>query len=283
MQIFSDTRSLRQHLQPLRQAGKRVGLVPTMGNLHAGHMRLVEQARQDSDIVVATIFVNPMQFGPDEDLQRYPRTPEDDLALLAEHACDVVFMPAVEVMYPNGLQQQTVVSVPALSERHCGTGRPGHFDGVATVVSKLFNLVQPDLAFFGQKDYQQLAIIRKLCADLCFAISIIGVETVREASGLALSSRNHYLSEAEKVEAGRLSQTLRECAGLIGEGERNYAKLELFFQKNLNSNMLHTEYFSICNASTLEPASPDDRELVILAAVHIGSTRLIDNITLILT
>ena len=282
MRIFTDTSSLRQHLQPLRHGARRIGLVPTMGNLHEGHLYLVDCARQQSGHVVATIFVNPMQFGPNEDLERYPRTPGQDQEQLQAHGCDALFMPPVAEMYPRGLEQQTRVVVPELAGLHCGAARPGHFDGVATIVSKLFNLVQPDLAFFGLKDYQQLLIIRQMAADLCFPLDIIGVPTQREPSGLALSSRNQYLSAEERQQAPRLYQSLQQLRTAIVGGERDYRNMELSAQKTLASTLVKPEYIAICNAATLQPAKEQDKALVILAAIRLGSTRLIDNITLTL-
>lgn len=288
MQICYTTQALRQALNNERRNGKTIAVVPTMGNLHAGHIKLVHKANELADITVATIFVNPMQFGRNEDLDKYPRTPDADIHKLTEAGCDYLFTPPVSEVYPDGLDQHTVVTVPGISERYCGASRPGHFDGVATVVSKLFNLVQPDHAVFGLKDYQQFQVIRKMTLDLCFPIQLTGVPTEREPSGLALSSRNGYLSEAEKSTAILLYQTLQETAGRILSDNTAFRPLEDDAAGQLQSSGLRPDYFSICDADTLEPA--DDhvhrqpgQKLVILAAAFVGNTRLIDNLELTLT
>lgn len=282
MQIFHDSQELRQYLQQYRADEQRIALVPTMGNLHEGHLTLVDMARSVSDHIVASIFINPLQFGAGEDLDRYPRTPQEDVNSLLARGCDCVFMPPVEAVYPRGLENQTLVHVPGLSEGHCGASRPGHFDGVATVVSKLFNLVQPDLAFFGQKDYQQLQIIRRMTADLCFPVEIIGVPTCREADGLAMSSRNSYLDAGQRSIAPKLYATLETLAERIRTGERDYRRLESEASKQLQAAGLHPDHVTICHAETLAPATADDHGLVILAAAYLGDTRLIDNMTLTL-
>lgn len=279
MHICHQVDELRQRLQQYRQQGKRIALVPTMGNLHRGHIRLVEVAAARADIVVSSIFVNPMQFGRNEDMDRYPRTPEADIEKLTAAGCHILFAPAVSEVYPLGLEQHTVVSVPGISDRHCGASRPGHFDGVATVVSKLFNIVQPDHAVFGLKDYQQFKVISKMNQDLCFGIELTGVETERDDDGLALSSRNTYLASDEKTTALLIIQTLRETAQRIRNGERNYALLEQQARSHFESQQIRPDYFAICNADDLAPAATEDTELVILAAAFVGSTRLIDNVT----
>lgn len=277
MELIHRIKDLRHFLQSHRSAGKRVALVPTMGNLHAGHIRLVEEARKHGDIVVCTIFVNPMQFGPNEDLDAYPRTLDADVAKLRAADCDCVFAPGVGEVYPNGLQQQTVVSVPGVSARHCGASRPGHFDGVATVVSKLFNMVEPDTALFGLKDYQQFMVITRMVADLCMAVQLVGVETQREASGLALSSRNGYLSDDEKQRAATLYQVLQSAAHQLRAGDA-VAEVEALAKTQLATVGFRPDYFTVCHAQTLEPASSNDQDLVILAAAWMSKTRLIDNI-----
>lgn len=283
MQTLNDTGTLRQHQAEWQRQGLKVGLVPTMGNLHDGHIRLVNEARNNCDIVVTTIFVNPMQFGANEDLSAYPRTPEQDSARLTAAGCDLLFMPAASLIYPDGLDQQTQVTVPGLSERHCGSSRPGHFTGVATVVSKLFNLIPADIAFFGRKDYQQLQIIRKLARDLCFPHKIIGINTVREADGLAMSSRNQYLDPNERALAPSLYETLQETAAAITSGERDYRTLEHRMAARLDASGFRTDYLNICHADSLAPARQHDRSLVILAAARLGKARLIDNIELCLS
>lgn len=277
MELIHHISALRHFVQAHRLAGKRVALVPTMGNLHAGHIRLVEEARKHGELVVCSIFVNPMQFGANEDLDAYPRTLDADMTKLRAAGCDCVFAPTVAEVYPNGLQRQTVVSVPGVSVRHCGASRPGHFDGVATVVSKLFNMVQPDTALFGLKDYQQFMVISKMVADLCMAVQLVGVETQRETSGLALSSRNGYLSAEEKQRASTLYKVLRLSAEQLRAGIA-VTDVEAQARTLLESVGFKPDYFNVCHAQTLEPASNTDRDLVILAAAWMGKTRLIDNV-----
>ena len=278
MQIFETRDALQQQLQGLRQSGKTIGLVPTMGNLHEGHLALVAAARQKADFVLATIFVNPLQFGPAEDLDNYPRTLSTDCDRLTTAGCDAVFVPAVSEMYPNGLQNQTLVSVPGLSQKHCGASRPGHFDGVCTVVCKLFNLTQPDIAFFGEKDYQQLQVIRKMAADLCIPVRIEGVPIVRNAGGLALSSRNGYLDGEQLALAPLLHEQLVVAATAIEGGNKDFSGIEAGAKATLDAAGFRTDYFTICHAGTLEAARPGDTDLVILAAAWLDETRLIDNI-----
>ncbi len=278
MQIFEKRNSLQLQLEGLRQSGKTIGLVPTMGNLHDGHLALVAAACQKADFVLATIFVNPLQFGPAEDLENYPRTLSADCDILTNAGCDALFVPAESDMYPNGLQAQTIVSVPGLSEKHCGSSRPGHFDGVCTVVCKLFNLIHPDIAFFGEKDYQQLQMIRKMTTDLCIPVRIEGVPIVRNASGLALSSRNGYLDDEQMSLAPLLHERLQDTGNAIKGGHTDYVALEAEAKTALDAAGFRTDYFTICNASTLDAARPADTDLVILAAAWLGKTRLIDNI-----
>lgn len=282
MQCFETQDDLQAHLELVRHSGKTIGLVPTMGNLHEGHLSLVDAARKQSDFVLATIFVNPMQFGPDEDLDNYPRTLEADLRKLEEKSCDGVFIPSVAEMYPGGLENQTLVTVPGLSERHCGASRPVHFGGVCTVVCKLFNLTNPDLAFFGEKDYQQLQIIRKMTADLCLPVNIIGVPTVRLPSGLAMSSRNNYLDKGQLETAPALQATLQSTAEKLTLSQKDFDGLQADAVNTLQENGFKVDYFTICHAHTLEPANSSDKSLVILAAAWLGPTRLIDNIHVVL-
>ncbi|PTS83052.1 pantoate--beta-alanine ligase [Pseudomonas sp. HMWF032] len=278
MNTVKSVRELRAAVAQARAEGKQIAFVPTMGNLHAGHAALVEKAAQRADFVVASIFVNPLQFGPSEDLDKYPRTLLADQEKLVEAGCHLLFTPDVEEMYPGGMDGQTRVSVPGVSEGLCGASRPGHFEGVATVVSKLFNMVQPDLAIFGQKDFQQLAVIRTLVRDLNMPIQIIGEPTVRAEDGLALSSRNGYLSAEQRAAAPVLYRTLREMADAIQAGERDYAKLIHAAQAQHSSAGFRPDYLEVREANGLRPATMDDQQLVILVAAFIGSTRLIDNL-----
>jgi len=278
MQTHHSIESLQIILKQQVQLGNSIALVPTMGNLHAGHISLVEEAKKQCDYVVASIFVNPMQFGRDEDLDAYPRTLQADIKKLETAACDLLFAPSATEMYPQGVDSQTVVSVPELSRRHCGAARPGHFDGVATVVSKLFNIVRPDKAIFGLKDFQQYLIISRMVKDLCFPIEIIGMETLRESSGLAMSSRNGYLNSEQKHNAAVLYRQLLQAQTDIAAGADNFSDLEAKASQDLQQAGIQVQYFSICNAENLEPATGTNTELVILVAAYVGNTRLIDNI-----
>ena len=280
MNTVKTVRELRAAVARARSEGKRVGLVPTMGNLHSGHAALVVKAAQRADFVVASIFVNPLQFGPTEDQATYPRTLPADQETLLQAGCHLLFAPSVEEMYPHGMEDQTLVSVPHLSEGLCGASRPGHFDGVATVVSKLFNMVQPDLAIFGQKDFQQLAVIRALVRDLNMPIQIIGEPTVRAADGLALSSRNGYLSEEQRAAAPALYRVIKHIAEAIHIGERDLNFLLANGVDQLKAAGFRLDYLEIRNATTLRPTTAEDHDLVILAAAYMGSTRLIDNLHL---
>lgn len=269
---------LRAAVARARGEGKRIAFVPTMGNLHEGHVALVEKAGQRADFVVASIFVNPLQFGPNEDLAKYPRTLVADQEKLVAAGCQLLFHPDVEEMYPHGQEGQTRVSVPGVSEGLCGGSRPGHFEGVATVVTKLFNMVQPDLAVFGEKDFQQLAVIRTLVRDLNMPIQIIGEPTVRAEDGLALSSRNGYLSAEQRAAAPALYGTLQRLASAIRGGNRDFAQLIEGGQASLVSAGFRPDYLEIREASSLRPAQVDDTQLVILGAAFMGTTRLIDNL-----
>ncbi len=270
---------LRAAVARARGEGKRIAFVPTMGNLHEGHVALVEKAGQRADFVVASIFVNPLQFGPNEDLAKYPRTLVADQEKLVAAGCQLLFHPDVEEMYPHGQEGQTRVSVPGVSEGLCGGSRPGHFEGVATVVTKLFNMVQPDLAVFGEKDFQQLAVIRTLVRDLNMPIQIIGEPTVRAEDGLALSSRNGYLSAEQRAAAPALYRTLQQLASAIRDGNRDFAQLIEAGQASLVSAGFRPDYLEIREASSLRPAEANDTQLVILGAAFMGTTRLIDNLT----
>ncbi|WP_330207111.1 pantoate--beta-alanine ligase [Pseudomonas sp. AM14(2022)] len=280
MNTVKTVRELRAAVARARSEGKRIGFVPTMGNLHSGHIALITKATQRVDFVVASIFVNPLQFGAGEDLDKYPRTLAADQEKLLQAGCHLLFAPTVEEMYPDGMAGQTRVSVPQLSEGLCGASRPGHFEGVATVVSKLFNMVQPDLAIFGQKDFQQLAVIRALVHDLNMPIQIIGEPTVRAADGLALSSRNGFLNEDQRAVAPVVYRTLSAIAESIKQGERDYPALIAAQVQQLEAAGLRPDYLEIRHALTLRPATAEDRDLVILVAAFLGTTRLIDNLHL---
>ena len=278
MNTVKTVRELRAAVARARREGKRIGFVPTMGNLHSGHAALVTKAAQHADFVVASIFVNPLQFGAGEDLDKYPRTLAADQERLLQAGCHLLFAPDVEQMYPDGMAVQTRVSVPQLSEGLCGASRPGHFEGVATVVSKLFNMVQPDLAVFGEKDYQQLAVIRAMVRDLNMPIQIIGEPIVRAEDGLALSSRNGYLSPEQRAAAPALYRTLSAMAEAIGKGQRDFPALVAEGQAQLASAGFRPDYLEVRHALTLRPAMVDDRDVVVLAAAYLGTTRLIDNL-----
>lgn len=280
MNTVKTVRELRAAVARARGEGKRIAFVPTMGNLHSGHAALVTKAAQRADFVVASIFVNPLQFGAGEDLDKYPRTLAADQETLLQAGCHLLFAPTVEEMYPDGMTVQTRVSVPQLSEGLCGASRPGHFEGVATVVSKLFNMVQPDLAVFGEKDYQQLAVIRAMVRDLNMPIQIIGEPTVRADDGLALSSRNGYLSAEQRAAAPMLYKVLSLLAEAVRRGQRDYLTLLAEGQAQLTAAGFRPDYLEVRHAVSLKPAQADDRDLVILGAAYLGSTRLIDNLYL---
>lgn len=277
MRTLSDIVELRQALAQARQQGRRIGLVPTMGNLHQGHMALVEAARARADLVVASIFVNPLQFGAGEDLDAYPRTLTDDQAKLEAAGCDLLFTPTSATLYPQGLDAPTSVHVPAVSEGLCGASRPGHFDGVATVVAMLFNLFQPDLACFGEKDRQQLAVIRKLTADLHFPVEIVGVPIIRADDGLALSSRNGYLNADQRARAPGLYRSLCQARDALQAGEPTAAVLRDTLAQ-LSAGGLSPDYIELRRAHDLGPVTDNTDDAVLLAAVHLGSARLIDNL-----
>lgn len=280
MQIFHHIQTLRQTLANERLQGKRIGFVPTMGNLHDAHLALVKQAREQSDVVVASIFVNRLQFGLNEDWDKYPRTLDADIEKLRNAACDYLFYPGEQEIYPNGMDTQTRVIVPTMANILCGASRPGHFEGVTTVVSKLFNIVQPDVAVFGLKDYQQLAIIRRMVQDLCMPVEILEGQIVRESDGLAMSSRNGYLSADERPRVNCLYRSLKQIAERIQAGERNFAELELDAKQQIEAAGFRVDYVTICNSATLEPAAHDDRQITVLGAMFTQAARLIDNVSL---
>ena len=276
MQIFETIESLQSALSGA--AANTLGFVPTMGNLHAGHLSLVSRARGEHDLVVVSIFVNPLQFGANEDLDSYPRTLDADTAALIAAGCDFLFLPSAAELYGDDMQASTRVQVPELGTHYCGASRPGHFDGVTTVVTKLFNIVQPDAAYFGLKDYQQFSIIRKMVDDLALPVSVHGIETAREASGLALSSRNGYLSADQKAVAPLLYQTIKGIGDALAAGDQDFKRLIHAGKQQLQDAGLHPDYLAIANSATLRPATQEDSHLVILAAAFLGSTRLIDNL-----
>lgn len=280
MQLVHHAEALRGAVHAWRAQGLRIGFVPTMGNLHAGHYSLVALARRHADRVVASVFVNPTQFGPKEDFARYPRTPEQDRAGLEAHQCNVLFAPAIEEVYPHGPQETVTISVPVVTQPLEGAMRPGHFDGVATVVAKLFNLVQPDVAVFGRKDYQQLLTIRRLVRDLAFPIQIIAAPILRETNGLAMSSRNQYLSAEERERAAAIYATLRAMRDALGAG----ATIETTganARATLAAAGFRVDYAEVRRAADLGMPETGSRvDLVALIAAWLGSTRLIDNLAL---
>lgn len=277
METVVSVRELRRHVAQWRSAGQKVAFVPTMGNLHAGHGSLVEQAARRADRVIVSIFVNPLQFGPNEDFAAYPRTPLEDRKLLESLGADLLFTPEVDEMYPRGQATSARVQVPGLDEILCGAFRPGHFTGVATIVAKLLNLVQPDVALFGEKDYQQLMIIRRTVIDLCMPMEIVGVPTTREADGLAMSSRNRYLTDAERRVAPQIFAELERARMAIEAGSREFAALEQAGLAGLRQAGFRPDYFAILDAATLGPPA-DSKDLVVLTAARIGRARLIDNV-----
>lgn len=278
MQIIKTISELRS---VLKNQGN-IAFVPTMGNLHAGHIQLVEVAKQHSSCVVVSIFVNPLQFGPTEDLASYPRTLEADCEKLQAAGASIVFTPTVEEMYQGfdgiNLNQTMTITPPPIANELCGASRPGHFAGVATVVMKLFNMVQPNVAVFGQKDFQQLFIIKQMVKQFNLPIDIIGVDTVREPSGLAMSSRNGYLTDAQRASASQLNSALQSIVKSVKNGNKNYAELEQQAKADLNSQGWFADYISIRSSESLLPANSADTKLVVLGAAKLGTTRLIDNL-----
>lgn len=281
MEIYSQISELRKAIKLHRLNNLKIGFVPTMGNLHAGHLSLIDAARQSCDIVVASIFVNPTQFGPNEDLDKYPRTLEQDCKKLLSHQTNILFTPSETDIYPQG-RTQTTVCVPHITEQLCGASRPGHFDGVSTVVTKLFNIVQPDVAVFGQKDFQQLAVIQKMVQDLNLSIEIQGIATCREEDGLAMSSRNGFLTDKERQIAPQLYQSLHQIKKALLENEINHDKLRDKHTKLLENQGFSVDYLEIRDAVSLSKADHKTREAVILCAAKLGNTRLIDNLMMVL-
>ncbi|MGD8120166.1 pantoate--beta-alanine ligase [Vibrio sp. TRT 2004] len=277
MQTFAEISALREQIKQHKRDGRKVAFVPTMGNLHEGHLTLVRKARENADIVVVSIFVNPMQFDRADDLNNYPRTLDDDLSKLTTEGVDLVFTPTPEIIYPLGIENQTTVEVPGLSNILEGASRPGHFRGVATVVTKLFNIVQPDVACFGEKDFQQLAIIRKMTEDLALDTEIIGVPTVREMDGLAMSSRNGLLTIDERQRAPVLARTMRWISSAIRGGRDDYASVIEDASDQLRAAGLHPDEIFIRDARTLQVVSAETTQIVILMSAFLGKARLIDN------
>ena len=280
MEVSATAADLKHRISGLRSRGRRIAFVPTMGNLHAGHLRLMERAREHADAVVASIYVNPLQFGAGEDFAAYPRTLEADLAQLRRAGVDLLFLPSDAEVYPRGQAAQTFVEVPVLGDILCGASRPGHFRGVTTVVNRLFNLVTPDVALFGKKDYQQWLLIRMMVGDLGMPVQIVGVETERAADGLALSSRNGYLSEAERRVAPQLFATLGALKDQIEQQRAVPAEAEARANATLTRHGFRPDYVSIRRRSDLALPGPQDAELVVLAAAWLGRARLIDNVEL---
>lgn len=278
MDIFSEILPLREQIKTWKREGKRIAFVPTMGNLHEGHLTLVRTAREHADIVVASIFVNPMQFNNVDDLTNYPRTLDDDVEKLTTEKVDLVFTPTPEIMYPEGLDKQTTVDVPFISTILEGASRPGHFKGVSTVVNKLFNIVQPDVACFGEKDFQQLALIRQMVIDMALDIEIVGVATVREADSLAMSSRNNLLTLNERQRAPVLARTMRWISSQMRGGRTDYASLIEDASDQLRAADLQPDEIFIRDARTLQEPNEETTQAVILMAAFLGQVRLIDNL-----
>jgi pantoate--beta-alanine ligase len=278
METVTTIAAVRQHVRRWRGEGRRVAFVPTMGNLHPGHVSLIEMARSHGDRFVASIFVNPMQFGPNEDFAHYPRTPTQDARMLADAGCDLMFTPDVAEIYPNGSERATRVDVPGLSSILDGEFRPGHFEGVATVVAKLFHIVEPDVAVFGEKDFQQLTIIRRMVADLCMPITIVAAPTVRDPDGLAMSSRNQYLTDEERQKAPLIHQLLLAAVARLQAGDRDFAAIERTALQALVASAFRPDYFSVRRADDLSPPQADTQHLVVLVAARLGRARLIDNL-----
>ena len=278
MDTVTTVAAVREHVRRWRGEGRRVAFVPTMGNLHAGHVSLIEAARRHGDRFVASIFVNPMQFGPNEDYAQYPRTPTKDADMLTEAGCNLMFMPDVAEVYPSGSERATRVDVPSLSRVLDGEFRPGHFEGVSTIVATLFHIVEPDVAIFGEKDYQQLTIIRRMVADLCMPVEIVGAPTVRDGDGLAMSSRNQYLTSTERQVAPSIYQTLQAAANRLQAGDTEFSSIERTGVEALAKAGMKPDYFSVRRAQDLGAPAPDTKHLVVLTAARLGKARLIDNI-----
>jgi pantoate--beta-alanine ligase len=278
METVTTISAVRERVRAWRRGGERVVFVPTMGNLHAGHVSLIEAARRHGERFVASIFVNPMQFGPNEDFAHYPRTPREDERMLSSAGCDLMFMPDVAEIYPHGSERAARVEVPGLSRILEGEFRPGHMEGVSTVVAKLFHIVEPDVAVFGEKDYQQLTVIRRMVVELCMGVEIVGAPTLRDTDGLALSSRNQYLTPAERKVAPVIFATLEAAAGRLRAGDAQFSSIERSGLQALKTAGLRPDYFSVRRADDLTAPDPETRALVVLAAARLGKARLIDNV-----
>jgi pantoate--beta-alanine ligase len=278
METVTTIAAVHQHVRRWHAEGHRVAFVPTMGNLHPGHVSLIEMARRHGDRFVASIFVNPMQFGPNEDFAHYPRTPTQDARMLADAGCDLMFMPDVAEIYPNGSERATRVDVPGLSSILDGEFRPGHFEGVATVVAKLFHIVEPDVAVFGEKDFQQLAIIRRMVADLVMPITIVAAPTVRDPDGLAMSSRNQYLTDEERQKAPLIHRLLLSAVARLQSGDRDFPAIERQGLEALVSGGFRPDYFAVRRADDLTSPEPGTPHFVVLVAARLGRARLIDNL-----
>src|SRR5579864_8221052 len=281
METITTIAAVRERVHAWHREGLRVAFVPTMGNLHPGNVSLIDAARRHGDRFVASIFVNPMQFGPNEDYAHYPRTPTRDESMLADAGCNLMFMPDVAEIYPNGSERATRVDVPSLSRILDGEFRPGHFEGVSTIVAALFHIVDPDVAVFGEKDFQQLTIIRRMVADLCMPVQIVGAPTVRDADGLAMSSRNQYLTAAERALAPRIYATLQLAAQRLRAGDAELTAIERSGFRALESAGFRPEYFAVRQALDLGAPSTQARELVVLTAARLGKARLIDNVQVV--
>lgn len=278
IRVVKSAGEMKKLSEIFRKKGASIGFVPTMGYLHDGHLSLVREARKRNDLVVVSIFVNPTQFGPKEDLKKYPRNLKRDLELLSKQKVDAVFCPTVGEMYPEGFG--AYVEVKGLSDKLCGASRPGHFRGVTTIVAKLFNIISPDIAYFGQKDFQQLVIIKKMAADLNMDVKIVSMPTVREADGLAMSSRNSYLSKEERSRAPAMIRSLKLAKTLVGSGVKSAVKIKAEMAKLLKASRLKIDYISICDPRTLEEKKSVKGKTLVAAAAYAGKTRLIDNVVI---
>ena len=278
MQIIKDPTLLRNEIKKIKQQGAQVSFVPTMGNLHQGHLTLVKEAQQHAEVTVVSIFVNPMQFNNADDLANYPKTLDADCAKLEQAGVDIVFIPSAQVIYPNGLHSQTVVEVPGISDCLEGELRPGHFRGVSTIVAKLFNLVQPDFTCFGEKDFQQLCVIKQMVVDLAMPIEIIAVATVRESSGLAMSSRNNKLSADQKIIAPKVAEVMNDLGQKVQVNPETSKQLIEDASQTLNKVGFKTDKIHVVDPLTLAPLNSDSKQAVVLMAAFLGETRLIDNL-----
>jgi pantoate--beta-alanine ligase len=278
LKVIKSVKAMNDLSSSIRRKGRSIGFVPTMGYLHDGHISLVKKAKEQNDVVIVSIFVNPTQFGPKEDLKKYPRDMKRDVALLSKNGADIVFCPSVKEMYPEGYG--TYIEVKSLSDKLCGASRPGHFKGVATVVAKLFNIVRPDAAYFGEKDYQQLVIIRRMVSDLNMGVKVISMPTVREKSGLAMSSRNSYLSKDEISRALVINRALKFAKALVASGVTSAPRIRAAISQLMGTALLKIDYISICDPVTLDERSSIKGKTLIAVAAYVGKTRLIDNIVI---